>query len=256
MTTNFSQSSPDRENQTNQTSPPSDQVHFSSKLLARNTIYNIMGRALPMIVAFFTIPQVIKGLGVESFGVLSLVWVVIGYFGIFDLGIGRATVKYVAEAVFHKEFDQLSSLFWTSLLLLVGFGLIGGALLSLFVPLLVNHIFNIPESLKHQSEISFFILAATMPFIIGSSGVRGTLEGQHRFDLINIIKIPASIITFVSPLIVLLFTDNLIYIVAVLACNRVLSFSIYLIFCVRLLPHGKKPKLSEKTMIKKLFQFG
>ena len=91
MTINFSQPSHNKDNQVNQITPNSDQVHHSGKLLAKNTIYNIMGRALPMVVAFFTIPQVIKGLGVESFGVLSLIWVVIGYFGIFDLGIDKLT---------------------------------------------------------------------------------------------------------------------------------------------------------------------
>ena len=33
------------------------------------------------------------------FGVLSLVWMFIGYFSLFDLGLGRATTKLVAEKI-------------------------------------------------------------------------------------------------------------------------------------------------------------
>jgi O-antigen/teichoic acid export membrane protein len=38
-------------------------------------------------------------LGVERFGLLSIAWVVLEYFVIFDCGLGRASAKYVAEAL-------------------------------------------------------------------------------------------------------------------------------------------------------------
>jgi O-antigen/teichoic acid export membrane protein len=41
---------------------------IKSSLLARNTALNLIGQALPLLVAIATIPLVIRGLGTERFG--------------------------------------------------------------------------------------------------------------------------------------------------------------------------------------------
>src|SRR5437667_12210334 len=69
----------------------------SGRVLARNTVWNLSGQLLPMIVAVITVPLLVRGLGVARFGVLSLSYVLIGYFSLFDLGIGRALTKLVAD---------------------------------------------------------------------------------------------------------------------------------------------------------------
>ncbi len=58
-------------------------------LLARNVIWNLVGNGAPMIVAVFSIPILIQGLGRDRFGVLALAWALIGYASLFDLGVGR-----------------------------------------------------------------------------------------------------------------------------------------------------------------------
>lgn len=65
--------------------------------LARNGVFNIIGQGVPLLAAFFAIPRLIHGLGTDRFGVLTLVWMVIGYFSLFDLGLGRALTQVVAE---------------------------------------------------------------------------------------------------------------------------------------------------------------
>ena len=62
----------------------------SGRLLARNTIWNLLGQVLPMVVGVVAIPPLVHSLGVDRFGVLSLAWIIIGYFSLFDLGMGRA----------------------------------------------------------------------------------------------------------------------------------------------------------------------
>jgi len=66
-------------------------VEICGSLLARNTLLNFIGQAVPLLVGVATIPFIVRGLGTERFGFLSLAWVVLGYFAIFDLGLGRAT---------------------------------------------------------------------------------------------------------------------------------------------------------------------
>jgi O-antigen/teichoic acid export membrane protein len=69
----------------------------SGRLLAKNTLWNLLGSGAPLLVAFFAIPKLIAGLGMARFGVLTLAWVVIGYFSLFDLGLGRALTKITSD---------------------------------------------------------------------------------------------------------------------------------------------------------------
>lgn len=82
----------------------SPQVSLTSgRLLARNTLWNLLGTLLPMGVAVVSIPPLVRALGLDRFGLLSLAWVVIGYFSLFDVGIGRALTKLVAEKLGANE---------------------------------------------------------------------------------------------------------------------------------------------------------
>jgi len=57
--------------------------------LARNVLWNLLGTGAPLLVAIVVIPVLIEGLGIERFGVLTIAWMVVGYFSLFDLGLGR-----------------------------------------------------------------------------------------------------------------------------------------------------------------------
>lgn len=81
-------------------------VEIRGSLLAHNTLLNFIGQAVPLLVGVVTIPFIVQGLGTERFGLLSLAWVILGYFTIFDLGLGRATTNFVAEALGKGEDDQ------------------------------------------------------------------------------------------------------------------------------------------------------
>jgi len=65
--------------------------------LAQSSLWNLLGQGVPIAAALVAIPLLVKGLGTERFGILTLAWVVIGYFSLFDLGMGRALTKVVAE---------------------------------------------------------------------------------------------------------------------------------------------------------------
>jgi len=64
-------------------------------LLARNTLLNFIGQAIPLLVGVVTISFIIQGLWTERFKLLSLACMVLDYFALFDLGLERATTKFI-----------------------------------------------------------------------------------------------------------------------------------------------------------------
>lgn len=72
-------------------------VKTTGSLIARNIVLNFLGQLVPLTVGVFAIPVAVKGLGVDGFGILSLAWMLLGYRTLFDLGLGLATTKFIAE---------------------------------------------------------------------------------------------------------------------------------------------------------------
>lgn len=193
----------------------------ASPSLLRNTGWNLMGMTLPILAALVAIPPLIKGLGVERFGVLSIGWVVMGYFALFDLGLGRATTKFAAEHLSDGDHTRLKRVIWTSLHLHTLLGLAGGAIFALLTPWLAGAGFNIPSELRSDARGAFFWLAASIPFVVSAACFRGVLEALGRFGTINRVRIAGSLLNYVAPLGVLYFSGGLANMVAAIAIARV-----------------------------------
>jgi len=206
-------------------------TNYSNRAIAKNTLFNLLGNVAPMLVALFFIPPLIKGLGVERFGILSIAWMIIGYFSLFDFGIGRGLTKIIAERIGLNQTDQISKIFWTSLFLMMSISLLIAIILLFFITSLTE-IFNISEHLKQESEYIFYILALSIPLVTTMAGLKGVLEAYQKFAVINIMKTFLGILTFLGPLIVLIITNSLFWIVVFLIFTRVIIWMLYLIQCL------------------------
>jgi O-antigen/teichoic acid export membrane protein len=208
----------------------------SGRLLAGNSIWNLLGQILPMAVGLFSVPFILRGIGVERFGILSLAWIVVGYFSLFDLGIGRALTKLVADKLGAGEENAIPPLAWTSLLLLFSFGAFGALVTILFSSRLVHGLLKIPIDLQTEALHGFYVLAASIPVVTVTAGLRGILEALQRFRLANLIRIPMSVFSFVGPLLVLPFSHALIWVIGVLVIGRVIGCIIHVVACLQVMP--------------------
>src|SRR6266852_9276371 len=108
-------------------------------LLARNVVWNLIGNGAPLIVAVFSIPVLIHGLGKDRFGVLTLAWALIGYASLFDIGLGRALTQLVAKKLGSGDEHEVPALVWTSLLLMLALGAAGSVAIIAISPWLTHH---------------------------------------------------------------------------------------------------------------------
>lgn len=189
-----------------------------------------------MLVALVAIPFLVSGLGTARFGVLTLTWIVIGYFGLFDLGIGRALTQLVADKLGAGEEEMVPPLVWTGLSAMMLFGTIGAVVLAAGTPGLVRGVLRVPDALAFESIYSFYLLAFSLPWVIGTAGLRGVLEAAQRFDLVNAVRLPMGVLNFVGPLLVLPFSHSLVPIVVVLVVGRIIAWGFHLVFCLQSIP--------------------
>lgn len=215
----------------------------------------MIGLALPLLVGVVTIPLVVRGLGTERYGLLSLAWVVLGYFTIFDLGLGRATTKFVSEALSKGEADQVPQIVWTAATFQAILGLLGGLVLFGITDVLIEDILNIPPELMGEAKDTLYLLALSVPLVLLSISFGGVLEAAQRFDLINLVRMPSSILTFILPLVGLYMGLGLPGIVALILLARLGTLTVFIFFDLRIVPEIKKYSISFARFYH-LFSYG
>ena len=211
-------------------------LQVNSRVLARNTLFNFGGQATVALVAIIVVPLVVRALGHDRYGLLSLALTVFGSFSLLELGLGRTTTKFVAEYLGKGKVDRLGSVVWTSFGLQVLIGIFGGFLLALAAPFLARRVLNVPVELVEEAQTMFFILAFSAPVVLGSSALRGALEGAQRFDLVNAIKVALNISTYLIPLIGAHINIGITGIVFLMLVVRLIATIAYLLCCLWTFP--------------------
>jgi O-antigen/teichoic acid export membrane protein len=228
----------------------------SGHSLAGNILWNLFGNCFPVIVAVVCLPMLKRGLGTERLGIMSLAWVLIGYFSLFDLGLSRALTKLVAERIAQQRQSEVASLVWTSLSLMTAVGILGALLTFVLAPYLVERLLRVPASLSHEALGSFYWLGAAVPVVVLTAGLRGVLEAVQHFRLATAIRVPMGIFSYVGPAALLPFTHSLIPIIAVLAIGRVLACVAHFWACFHVLPGLRGDFGFHAPSVKPLFLFG
>lgn len=227
-----------------------------SDSVARSTVYNLAGQILPLAVAVVAIPLLISALGPEGFGILAIAWMFVGYFSLFDLGLSRALTQLVARKLGAGRTDSVERLVWTALLLSLLVGILGAVVMAFAAPYIALDLLTMPDALRRETLHALYAIAAAIPIIVSTANFRGLLEAVHRFDVINLIRIPMGAATFAGPLLVLPFSNSLFAMVVVLIAARVLAWAAYGAACLRILPWMRSGIRFERHLVRELLEFG
>ena len=225
-------------------------------LLARSTVWNLVGYSVPLVVAIVAIPVLIKRLGTAEYGVLTIAWGIVGYFGVFDMGLSNALTKFVAERIGRESHEEIDDVFHTGFALLMASSLCGALLLGLCARPLAYSWLTVPLQLRDQTCTVFRLFALALPFVVSVACFRGTLGAYQRFDVINKIQMAVGTLSFAGPAIIALYSHNLIAIVAFLVASRAAAWLIYLYCCVRVVPFLSLRFRISRPLIRPLVTFG
>jgi len=225
-------------------------------LLARNTALNVVGQVLPLLVAVGVIPYIIRHLGIDAFGVLSIAWAVLNMSTILDLGLGRATTRFVAEYLGHGKEELVPGVVWSSLGAQIPLGIVGGILILVFTPLLAGRVLRVAPQLVGETETVFYIIAIFLPLVLASNPLRGTIEAIQRFDLVNYVRVPANALMLLLPAVAVAFGIRLPGIVFLLALVRLGMTVAFLMVCFGTLPILRRRFSFKGSGIRQLFAYG
>lgn len=174
---------------------------MSRKPLKTSFAINLLAPMARIAVALITIPIYVRHVGDARYGVISIMWVLLGYFGFLDLGLSRAATNALAKLREAPQQERARVLL-TTLALNFGFGAIGSAILLILGGYLLEHFISIPDALRPEVARSFPWIAVLFPLALISGVGIGALESRERFLLANVLQIVGMSLTQIAPAVV------------------------------------------------------
>jgi O-antigen/teichoic acid export membrane protein len=223
--------------------------------LARATLLNLAGMLVPVLVQLLTVPLYIKIIGIERYGVMALVWLLLGYFGFFDLGFGRAIASRMAM-LSTATATARANLFWTGSILSVLTGALGGLLLYVVADRLFANVFAVPAGLLAETTAAMPLVALSLPLVTCISALSGALQGREAFGPMNFSQMTGGVLYQVFPLLAGIFiSTHLPVLVAAAIAGRLITAAMLFGYCLAQVPAGRVPVLHQAE-IAPLLAFG
>lgn len=215
----------------------------------RNGLANFAGALLPALVMLSTTPFIVNTMGETSYGVLTLITAIVGYFAFLDLNITAGSVKYVAEYHATGNTKKRNQMLTSGIALYLLIGLTGCALVLLFNDALLDRVFAIPAHLREESGQA--LMLAAFGFLFGQLQVylNSVPQSIRRYDQTALLETIFGIATPLSMVVVLWLGYGLVEIVAVRVLISVANNVVLVAVIRRLMPDFSLNKPDRATLV-------
>ena len=159
-------------------------VSIGNKFI-KNSFFNVGGWLWLTIISVATVPYIVNKLGYDAYGILSLVFMVLGYFAFMDLGLGEAVIKYVSHYYALKNFEKMNRILSSILFLFILTGAVGGLGILVFTEFFAIRLFKIPLHLVDDTRFCFLLSSLGFALIMILGVLSRIPEAVQRFDISN-----------------------------------------------------------------------
>lgn len=223
--------------------------------IRRHAAYNLAGSLAPIVLSLVTVPLYLKLIGPERYGVLAIAWILLGYFGLFDLGLGRATSFRIAAQKASPP-EARARTFWAALSVNLGMGVVGGLLLWVAARLVFGDLIKIGAALRPEMVAAAPLLAAAVPVATMTGVLTGALQGRERFLEISLISALSTAVFQLAPLtIAWRFGPSLPQLLAGAVAARLLAAAVLALRCHQHVVRGCTPTF-DRAEISVLLRYG
>ncbi|MEO1020099.1 MAG: oligosaccharide flippase family protein [Pseudomonadota bacterium] len=215
---------------------------------------NLVFALVPIFVTLVTVPLYIEAVGLERYGILSLIWLLAGMFGFLDLGMGAATNYMIARAHSDPSATPIGAVVSTTAVINFGIGCILGMMFWIALgPLAFGNVEG-TESLKAEIQEAIVWIALLAPLTLAAAVFRHALDGQRKFITVNSIGTIGQAMTVVVALIVaIVFGPELTNLVLSIVLVRLAMLVCYMVFVFATV---KIERFMNRTELAELIKFG
>lgn len=220
--------------------------------IIKDISWNTVSYIIPMLVAIPALGVISRYLDIESFGLFMLIYTILGYASIFDLGFTRALVRCISRA--KNDVKEVREYILSSTIVIFFLSIIPLCFLFFFsdeVTVLLGVSDQNHNQFSNSLSISAFCFPVLMIFLIWGT----YFEGTERFKELALIKVITSLCLSLIPMTFTILGGSLTYAVIGIAFSRLISL---VIVVLSVLSEIKKVKSEFFCLdkVKSLFRYG
>ncbi len=225
------------------------------KSIVRNVLINFAGSVAPTFISLATVPAYLHLMGVERYGVINLVWALIGYFSVLDLGTSLATENQIAR-IRDSNDGSVERIFWSACALNLMTGAVGGLLIYFGAFLYVSHGVRIDPQFQREVLASLPWISVAVPLANVTWVFAGAITAVERFASYNTCQTIGTVLFQVLPLAAIYcFSPSLAVVIPAAVCARFAAGVLLGVATFRALGI-RRPVMPEWTAIVELFRYG
>jgi O-antigen/teichoic acid export membrane protein len=196
------------------------------RAMGRSTFFGAVASAAQFLTRIVTVPIVISHLGLDGYGIWSIVMTIAAYMRFGSVGVKSAFQKYVAECTETREYDRTNRLLstgTTGMFLLSILGLLPACVWSSRIA----HAAGVPQSFQADTAAAISLLALIMTVSNTGAAFEAIVMGSHRIDLVRKFNTVTTIGEAIAIVVLLHRHYGLFAMAAVMAISEIL----YVLFC-------------------------
>ncbi|WP_283628136.1 flippase [Shewanella baltica] len=221
--------------------------------IIKDSTWNIAAIVIPTLVALPVLGLLARMLDVELFGIFTLIFAMLGYASVFDMGLSRALIRSIS--INRDSNEDIKEYLFTSSITVVVIGCIISFAIFLFKANIAT-LLNVTELIYADVVNCLYLISFVIPFLLLNIVWQSYLEGLERFKELSILKIITSILLSVMPLFFMLIKNSIVFAVAGLVLARLISFLVFYFYTYFELKQYHYNSFFNKSKLKELFKFG
>jgi O-antigen/teichoic acid export membrane protein len=219
-----------------------------------NAIYNLIPQLWFLGLTVFTTPFVLHRLGVDAYGILSIVTIMAGYLAFLDLGLNVAVIRFIATHDAKGETEEIIRVIETALFVFLSMAALTAAALF-FLSTVFARLLSVPDGLQSEAVLALRLGAVSFGINLVMGIFSAVPRALQRFDIVNLLNIVIGTLQIVVTVLLLAFGKGLIAVVLWGVSLSALSLVIYIIIAKRLLPAMSFRPRFDSEKFRELFKF-
>jgi O-antigen/teichoic acid export membrane protein len=217
------------------------------KSAAVNAIWNVFFTVWTSAISLILTPWLVRHLGLDYYGILLLIWSLTGVLGIMNLGLGEATLRYIAVYYSKNDMPAINRVVQSTLAIYLTASLAVSAVLVFAAPVVARS-FQVADSDRPLLLTLIRMTAVVVTLGILTRTVGAVPAALQRYDVSSKINVGHSLIRFGGYILLLAAGLGIFHLVLWDALTLAVMLVVQVVVAKRLLPGlSLRPNLSREA---------
>lgn len=228
----------------------------TTKTIAKNTLFLYIRMFLTMGVSLYTSRVVLNTLGVEDYGIFSVVGGIVLLFGFFNAAMSSATQRYLAFDIGKKDDQRLHKTFNATLIIHIGIALLILLLAETIGLWYVNNRLNVAD--VRMTAVNWVYQFSVMASLVGVMQVpfNALIIARERMNVFALLSIIDVILKLIIVYLLLIVTFDKLVLYSILVFSVTLAVALaYRFYCYKHFRESSFKLYKDKEYYKELLSY-